>query len=187
MKRELAFALEAQSQLTESLGRTRSSKPTPQENGSLDQSPEIRVSVSKCTALNVYQRNKRLKKSVENGGSVNKEDTKGDSVNKEDTKGETVTKEAVEVPRRFTRSLLKEPGGEDVETRANEEKMVSKVDKDNDELETKVPKEIKLTGRPTNVKELLETGLLEGYPVYYSRCEKKVVFVIVSFVSLYCI
>lgn len=81
MKRELAFAMEAQLQLTDSLARTRSSKQSDliqnvsAVNGSVDQSP-----MAKCREFNVYRRNKRLKISSENAHSVIVEESKVDSV-----------------------------------------------------------------------------------------------------------
>lgn len=200
MKRELAFALEAQSQLTESLGRTRSSKPvTPNNNirpddnnnnisnniGSVDQSTEIRVSVSKCTALNVYKRNKRLKKSVENNGeSVSVvEIPKEEAPESTEVVAKSEEKEAaksVEVCRRFTRSVLKVANvvKEEEEVVVKKEEEVVAKDYGN-EVECKVPKIIKLDRKPTNVRELLETGLLQDYPVYYNGCGKKVVLVFI--------
>ncbi|KAL1813247.1 hypothetical protein ACET3Z_023312 [Daucus carota] len=86
MKRELAFAMEAQLQVTESLGRTRSSKPgdLPQNvsavNGSIDQSPKAMASITKCREINVYRRNKRLKISSEDRNSVDMDESKVNSV-----------------------------------------------------------------------------------------------------------
>ncbi|XP_074349536.1 uncharacterized protein LOC141689220 isoform X1 [Apium graveolens] len=86
MKRELALAMEAQLQVTESLGRTRASKPddllqnVSTVNGSVDQSPKPMASITKCREINVYRRNKRLKISSENGDSVIVEKSKVDSV-----------------------------------------------------------------------------------------------------------
>lgn len=86
MKRELAFAMEAQLQLTDSVGRTCSSKPNDllqnvsTVNGSVDQSPKAMASITKCREINVYRRNKRLKISSENGDSVIVEESKVDSV-----------------------------------------------------------------------------------------------------------
>lgn len=86
MKRDLAFALEAQSQLAESLGPTRPSIPgdllqnDSTVNGSIDQSSKARASITKCREINVYRRNKRLKISSVDGDSVILEETKVKSV-----------------------------------------------------------------------------------------------------------
>ena len=39
-------------------------------------------------------------------------------------------------------------------------------------MELKVLKKIEMKNRPTTVEELLETGLLEGYPVFYKSGKK---------------
>ncbi|CAK9157701.1 unnamed protein product [Ilex paraguariensis] len=41
-----------------------------------------------------------------------------------------------------------------------------------EKLEMKISKKIEARGRPTTVKELFETGLLEGYPVFYNGGKK---------------
>lgn len=107
MKRELAFALESQSHLTEFSGRTRSCKSPPtirinEEiqgcsstenetplNTSIDQNRASRVHT--CNALHVYRRNNNKRLKIEEGESV--------------IKAGLVIKE-VKNERKFTRSAL---------------------------------------------------------------------------------
>ncbi|KAM7468244.1 hypothetical protein LguiB_015806 [Lonicera macranthoides] len=182
MKHELAFALESQSHLTEFSGRTRSCKSpstnrikeeiqgcssTENEkplNTSIDQNRASRVHT--CNALHVYRRhnNKRLK--IEEGESVINEKSMSGLVIKE-----------VKNERRFTRSALEpkvmgnlELGngnsevkyGEGLEAEGNADKK----------MELKILKKIEMKNKPTTVEELLETGLLEGYPVFYKSGKK---------------
>lgn len=117
MKRELAFALEAQSQLNcGSLGRTRSSKPQFSQFSSGKDKPEVvnggkdGVGTSQCNGrLHVYERNKRFKTAKSEGKSVNDVvEASGDlaavAATPEVAKID-VAREATR--RRFTRSALK--------------------------------------------------------------------------------
>lgn len=252
MKRELAFAMEAQLQLTESLGRTLFSKPNDllqnvsTVNGSIDQSPKDKSSITKCREINVYRRNKRLKISSVNGDSVIVEESKVDSVIVEavpkvdsvivevpkvdsvfveapindciiveESKIDSVIVEAPEVDseikvevkndlvtpvtkrrkkkkaalfgssRRFTRSVLNVQPVEAVELEQKKEDDVVAVAEGNlaevlveavgnvNELEPENVKKIELSRKPTTVKELFETGMLENYPVFYNGSGNK--------------
>nr|XP_033513973.1 uncharacterized protein LOC104103774 isoform X2 [Nicotiana tomentosiformis] len=71
--------------------------------------------------------------------------------------------------RRFTRSALKlnvEPLDENLEVLEEEELITCGEVHDCNNGGSK--KRISIIGRPTTVKELFETGLLEGYPVFYN-------------------
>ncbi|XP_016453770.1 uncharacterized protein LOC107778093 isoform X2 [Nicotiana tabacum] len=71
--------------------------------------------------------------------------------------------------RRFTRSALKlnvEPLDENLEVLEEEELITCGEVHDSNNGGSK--KRISIIGRPTTVKELFETGLLEGYPVFYN-------------------
>ncbi|KAM7464228.1 hypothetical protein LguiA_032349 [Lonicera macranthoides] len=155
-------------------------------NTSIDQNRASRVHT--CNALHVYRRhnNKRLK--IEEGESVINEKSMSGLVIKE-----------VKNERRFTRSALEpkvmgnlELGngnsalvlyikiqtfalmtqnssaceevkyGEGLEAEGNADKK----------MELKILKKIEMKNKPTTVEELLETGLLEGYPVFYKSGKK---------------
>uniref|UniRef100_M0ZX83 DNA binding protein n=1 Tax=Solanum tuberosum TaxID=4113 RepID=M0ZX83_SOLTU len=145
----------------------------------------------------VYRRNKRLKRAanVDGGESTDSKfnNSGGKCVIKDGTEGisgnvESV-KEMVEVEvkeestltvncatvagRRLTRSVLKlnvEPLDMSNE---NLEVLDGKLITCNgaspaEESEMEISKKISIIGRPTTVRELFETGLLEGYPVFYN-------------------
>ncbi|KAH0632494.1 hypothetical protein KY290_038226 [Solanum tuberosum] len=145
----------------------------------------------------VYRRNKRLKRAanVDGGESTDSKfnNSGGKYVIKDGTEGisgnvESV-KEMVEVEvkeestltvscatvagRRLTRSVLKlnvEPLDMSNE---NLEVLDGKLITCNgaspaEESEMEISKKISIIGRPTTVRELFETGLLEGYPVFYN-------------------
>lgn len=86
-------------------------------------------------------------------------------------------------PRRFTRSALKATDDDtDVATGDSEgfkDAVIVEVDGAANgsvsvlgKLEMKMSKKIEIKGRPTTVKELFGTGLLEGYPVFYNGGKK---------------
>ncbi|TMW92563.1 hypothetical protein EJD97_012859 [Solanum chilense] len=141
----------------------------------------------------VYRRNKRLKRAANVDGGESTDSKCNSGVIKDDIKGisgnvESV-KEMVEVEvkeestltvncatiagRRLTRSVLKlnvEPLDMSNE---NLEVLDGKLITCNgaspaEESEMEISKKISIIGRPTTVKELFETGLLEGYPVFYN-------------------
>ncbi|KAJ0793917.1 putative Jas TPL-binding domain-containing protein [Helianthus annuus] len=84
-----------------------------------------------------------------------------------------------DTPRRFTRSALKEKDENVEELATSSQKKLELKKKDENEnvvelgtssrkkLELKMSKKIGLDRMPTNMRELLETGLLEGFRVYY--------------------
>ncbi|XP_015088707.1 uncharacterized protein LOC107031751 isoform X2 [Solanum pennellii] len=141
----------------------------------------------------VYRRNKRLKRAANVDGGESTDSKCNSGVIKDDIKGisgnvESV-KEMVEVEvkeestltvncatvagRRLTRSVLKlnvEPLDMSNE---NLEVLDGKLITCNgaspaEESEMEISKRISIIGRPTTVKELFQTGLLEGYPVFYN-------------------
>ncbi|KAL3536204.1 hypothetical protein ACH5RR_004665 [Cinchona calisaya] len=225
MKRELAFAMEAQSQLAEPLGRTRRSKSA-LENQCSDQPADFHsnglaagdISPSPRAAVRVfYKRSKKFKPDASThnsaGGTLGLADSgtdfgidgdrsegkvgittepKGNFVIKPEDEAEKNEMVEVEVqqesvpPRRFTRSALKptavevedkemaygdSEGFKDaliVESEAEENGTSDVVAK----LKMKMSKKIEVKGMPTTVRELFETGLLEGYPVFYNGGKK---------------
>ncbi|XP_075502251.1 uncharacterized protein LOC142540168 isoform X1 [Primulina tabacum] len=79
--------------------------------------------------------------------------------------------------RRFTRSVLnskiedsKMEIGVDFEVDGSEGATVAAPGSQTKKME--MPKNIQIKGRPTTVRELLGTGLLEGYPVFYNGGKK---------------
>ncbi|KAG5556783.1 hypothetical protein RHGRI_007146 [Rhododendron griersonianum] len=84
----------------------------------------------------------------------------------------------VEAPRRFTRSTMNNAEGSSSENGffLSAEANVGSVDcatgTKTKILELKMSKKIGLQSRPTTTKELLSTGLLEGYPVVYNGGNK---------------
>ncbi|OIT39899.1 PREDICTED: uncharacterized protein LOC109237517 [Nicotiana attenuata] len=113
----------------------------------------------------------------------------GKIVNKDETEGISGIPEMVEIEvkeestltaanrdvsvtgssRRFTRSALKlnvEPLDENLEV-LEEGKLIT-CGEVHDSNNCGSKKRISIIGRPTTVKELFETGLLEGYPVFYN-------------------
>lgn len=224
MKRELAFALEARSQFSCFIGRTRSTKsPPPQfiERKSKERSSSDRSKIS-IDEVNMSRRNKRVKTGIPDADSINGYRSKGDeespkaeaakgeeesaapevamgeeessaavavkgeeestateaakcedeSAAVEATKGEEGGRRTVKEvyvkrkyrkdklnsssPKRFTRSALKED--------ENVKKLGTPTRK---KLELKMSKKIGLGRMPNNMRELLETGLLEGFQVFY--------------------
>lgn len=86
-------------------------------------------------------------------------------------------------PKRFTRSALKTTFDDrDTATGDSEgfkDAVIVEVEGDQDgsvsilgKLEMKMSKKIEIKGRPTTVRELFSTGLLEGYPVFYNGGKK---------------
>ncbi|KAL3327696.1 hypothetical protein AABB24_035392 [Solanum stoloniferum] len=145
----------------------------------------------------VYRRNKRLKRAAKvdggestdskfnnsGGKGVIKDGTEGISGNVESVKDmvEVEVKEestltvncATVAGRRLTRSVLKlnvEPldmSNENLEV-LDEKLITCNGASPAEESEMEISKKISIIGRPTTVRELFETGLLEGYPVFYN-------------------
>ncbi|XP_076940347.1 uncharacterized protein LOC143609488 [Bidens hawaiensis] len=154
MKRELAFALEARSQFGCFTGRTRSSEPSSAQLLLLTDGNN-----NSNSNWSVNRRNKRIKTEITDRDAVNMDvlvNAEDEIVNgggdesTEDVKGKKRT------PKRFTRSALKEKEEEEDALSVNRKK-----------LELKMSKKIGLEKMPTNLRGLLETGLLEGFPVWY--------------------
>ncbi|KAK6140118.1 hypothetical protein DH2020_026116 [Rehmannia glutinosa] len=84
------------------------------------------------------------------------------------------------MPRRFTRSVLKSNDNSEMEDENLTDTVISEADglvnenltvlgsPETRKMEMKMSKKILIKGRPTTVRELFETGLLEGYPVFYN-------------------
>lgn len=141
----------------------------------------------------VYRRNKRLKRTanVDGGESTDSKCNSGGKVIiNDETEG---VKEMVEVEvkeestltvncatvagRRLTRSVLKlnvEPLDMSNENLEALDGKLSTPAKQPPEME--ISKKISIIGRPTTVKELFETGLLEGYPVFYNGGKRVMIF-----------
>ncbi|GFP85542.1 chromodomain-helicase-DNA-binding protein 4 [Phtheirospermum japonicum] len=101
-----------------------------------------------------------------------------------DSEGEMMEIEVKEEPtiRRFTRSVLMLKSNDDSETENGNltdtvileadglvsENLTVLGSPETRKMEMKMSKKILVTGRPTTVRELFETGLLEGYPVVYN-------------------
>lgn len=140
---------------------------------------EAQVKVSDSNGVVVYRRNKRLKTADSSGKVVNMDVTKGNSgipVSNSDVM-EVEVKEESRI-RRFTRSALGRQrelleitngnsGGE-----VDERSGVTMSGTPTKKLEMKMSKKISITVIPETVKELFETGLLEGYPVFYNGGKK---------------
>ncbi|KAK3006237.1 hypothetical protein RJ639_016808 [Escallonia herrerae] len=225
MKRELAFALESQSQLIHPTGRTRTSKlhspvdlTTDSSDCPIDSPPPpppprttaaVAGQTGQCNGFAVYRRNKRFKTAKPDGESVNSEEFKGESkevgrlamrdgesVNLEESKGgipegdakvlrdgECVNleesksgvkeeEEENEAARRYTQLALRGMEGAELLDDEVESGGDSEVETATRKMEMKMSKKIAVNRRPTTVRELFETGLLEGYPVYYNGGKK---------------
>ncbi|CAN4118882.1 unnamed protein product [Withania somnifera] len=144
------------------------------ESSDRDLHKPVESQVNKFSGSNngvvVYRRNKRLKTADSNRNSsgkvVNIDVTEGNSGTPSSNSG--VIEESRS--RRFTRSAVRRkralseiPNG-NVDERAS----VTPTKK----LEMKMSKKISITVIPETVKELFETGLLEGYPVFYNGGKK---------------
>ncbi|XP_051131514.1 uncharacterized protein LOC127251720 isoform X2 [Andrographis paniculata] len=85
------------------------------------------------------------------------------------------------VPRRFTRAMLKSRGDDlenlrdtvILEADAFTNENLALGNPETRKMEMKMSKKILIKGRPTTVRELFETGLLEGYPVFYNGGKKE--------------
>ncbi|KAI3743466.1 hypothetical protein L1987_61175 [Smallanthus sonchifolius] len=193
MKKELAFALEARSQFSSFVGRTRSSKTqSAQFTVSKRKSREpasIDRSAKSVEGVRVNRRRKSAETAIPDGDLVNVDEFNG---SEESAAAEVVNGEvevvngeeesaaseflngAVEVakgrrsmksknqvssggPKRFTRSALVE--------KENSEELGALTRKN---LELKMSKMIGLGRMPTNMRELLETGWLDGFRVSYN-------------------
>ncbi|XP_060176966.1 uncharacterized protein LOC132607144 isoform X2 [Lycium barbarum] len=137
--------------------------PVPELTGSV--SAEVKVSSGSGNGVVVYKRNKRLKTNGNSSGKVvNMDVTMGNSV----IPAEVEVKEEESRIRRFTRTAL----GKELEipnsNSQDERSGVTMSGTPKKKLEMKMSKKISITGIPTTVKELFGTGLLEGYPVFYS-------------------
>ncbi|KAK1411800.1 hypothetical protein QVD17_32573 [Tagetes erecta] len=195
MKRELAFALEARSQISCFVGRTRSSESASVQFSDGNRKKNESGSVIDSSArlideVHVNRRNKRVKTvkideseeaevtevvngeeetavaaevlndgeelavvEVGNGVEEGKRSVEKVYVKRKKSKKQGMSN----TPKRFTRSALKEKD-------ENVEEMGTSTRK---KLELKMSKKIGLDKMPTNMRGLLETGLLEGLPVYY--------------------
>lgn len=222
MKRELAYVMEAQSQLTEPLGRTRRSTSVT-DNGRSNEPDDLHSNGAIAAAdsgVRVYERSKKFKaEAADNydGGSLGLGDSRsgfegdqseGKVVISSECNGNLVIEaeaearknEMVEVEvrqeesialdlksnnksRRFTRSALKPPVEDKEMENGDLEGFKDAVVMDSEvvengtvgavgKLEMKMSKKIEITGIPTTVRELFETGLLEGYPVFYNGGKK---------------
>ncbi|KAL6574913.1 hypothetical protein OROMI_012198 [Orobanche minor] len=123
---------------------------------------------------------------VVGGGALNMCGFEGSSgtsgVNGGDTEGEMMEIEVKEEPmtRSFTRSVLKSDEDFEVENGNLRDTVILEADgltsenlmvlgsPETRKMEMKMSKKILFKGRPTTVRELFETGLLEGYPVVYN-------------------
>lgn len=185
MKRELAFALEARSKFNCFNGRTRSSKSLSDEfialrNRSPKKNRRVKTVVPDADTLLVNQSDAsdESKSAVtvtvtEEESAVSDVLTGGEEAAavEEVGKGEEEVRRVVEKvyvkrkrrnrvkskPRRFTRSAL-------VVEEMNVEELGSV---DRKKMELKMSKKIGLGRMPINMKELLQTGLLEGFRVSY--------------------
>lgn len=136
----------------------------------------------------VYRRNKRLKRAanVDGGESTDAKCNSGGKVVIKDEMVEVEVKEestltvdcATVAGRRLTRSVLKlnvEPLDMSSENLEVLDGKLITCSNGAIESEVETSKKISITGRPTTVKELFATGLLEGYPVFYNG-GKRVIF-----------
>ncbi|GAB2272259.1 hypothetical protein Dimus_007079 [Dionaea muscipula] len=240
MKRELAFALNAQSQILDSVGRTRSNKQAtgiyggsefrerkraktkssvvsePIVDSSVIQIEEAKLVSSACNGVADDERNHSTGSSENEGHDLRKISGENIAVESPLLGKPRDVKEAVaagggkklsgEKPmRRFTRSALKqkEDGldvpvvenggpvdrGEEKDGRGSKgcevvagDKLESGEEEKSDcatpsaaqrsELEQETGSQIGLTKVPLTVRELFETGMLEGYGVYYNHGKK---------------
>lgn len=190
MRRELAYALEARSQFDCFVGRTRSAKNSPvQLTDSLidvnQRRKRAKTAVSDIDLVNVVESvvekvelevlevvnageestpvelvTELAEEGVVNGGEGSEKVEVAETAEKVNVKGNKKRKGRVECStrKRFTRSALKE-------NEVNVEEIGTPLRK---KLELKMSKKIGLGRMPINMRELLETGLLEGFPVYYN-------------------
>lgn len=199
MKRELAFALEARSSIDCSIGRTRSSR-SEADRSVTDRSNDVSVNRRNKRVKTAVNGDDSVKFDVSGADDVSPaaEDEKiaaevaevvvegertvaeGEKavavVEKENVKGKKRKKRAesgapvgtpIGTPKRFTRSVLKEKEEEE-----NVEELGGTPTRK--KLELKMSKKIGLGKMPTNCRELLETGLLDGFRVYYKPDAKVV-------------
>lgn len=144
-----------------------------------------RARPSEANGFAVYTRSKRLKSKIRAKiGEANADSAEGSS----GVSGEMMEVEVKEEDlimtttrrsnggRRFTRSVIRSnDDDEDVtglklnEVELDKRNLTELVDaKSPKNREMKMSKKVLLRGRPTTVRELFETGLLEGYPVFYN-------------------
>lgn len=144
---------------------------------------EPQVKVSGSNGVVVYRRNKRRKTADSNRNSsgkvVNMDVTKGNlgiSANngdvvevevKEETRSKRLTRSALGRKRELLEITNGNSGGE-----VDEGSGVVISGTPTKKLEMKMSKKISITVIPETVKELFETGLLEGYPVFYNGGKK---------------
>ncbi|KAD1885338.1 hypothetical protein E3N88_42159 [Mikania micrantha] len=170
MKRELAFALEARSQFSCFVGRTRSSKTSPaQLTDSRTKNTDVSF-IDHCAKsieeVHVNRRSKKVKTAIPVGDSVTVDRFNGS----EDSAAAEVAPAAVEmvnVEEESAASDVLEGGDETpaVEVAKAETRVGDWWKRKN--LELKMSKKIGLGRVPFNMRELLETGLLEGFHVSY--------------------
>lgn len=142
---------------------------------------KAQVRTSDSNGIVVYRRNKRQKTADSTNGN-----SSGKVVNMDEAEGNSgihaLDSDVMEVEvkeesriRRFTRSALelkkmgKIPNGK---SEGEVEERSCGVNMSGRKLEMKMSKKISITERPTTVRELFETGLLEGYPVFYNGGKK---------------
>ncbi|KAL3825836.1 hypothetical protein ACJIZ3_021865 [Penstemon smallii] len=153
--------------------------------------PKVRPSEENGFA--VYTRNRRLRSRGERGildklegnsvylrnSGVSEVNVGEGEVVEIEVKEESMVKVRSEGARRFTRSVLKlkdeSSAMENGVCRDMKDPVVSESEKltvldtpKKSKMEMKMSKKILVEGRPTTVRELFETGLLEGYPVFYN-------------------
>ncbi|XP_058084190.1 uncharacterized protein LOC131231871 isoform X2 [Magnolia sinica] len=188
LKREFSFALKSQSQFTASLSRTRSSRKASQN--SVPPSNGVPTAAAAADVDGHFISNKRLKTSERSRKPPIKEDGLGietpNPVDGGDRDAISTTQNGpTDKPRRrFTRSMLKADDSKGMEAAAASslpsscKNKVARRGKSGNavsllrtstkkKLELKMSKKIVLDNFPSNVKELLATGLLEGLKVKY--------------------
>ncbi|XP_009796874.1 uncharacterized protein LOC107831397 isoform X2 [Nicotiana tabacum] len=142
---------------------------------------EAQVRASDSNGIVVYRRNKRQKTADSTNGN-----SSGKVVNMDETEGNSgihvLDSDVMEVEvkeesriRRFTRLALEQKKIEQIPNGKSEGEVEERscgVNMSGRKLEMKMSKKISITERPTTVRELFETGLLEGYPVFYNGGKK---------------
>lgn len=189
LKREFAFALKNHSDFTGSTGRTRGKKsPMPTDFNDDDDITAKRLKTTDDVKLDKLD---PVQTDLPHDSTCNDE-SKPDLVKsvEEHVKSEVpvVIDENVDeqkpLPplRRFTRSVLKPKEEPVVETSSGGSTVLSEESDDvnspikrssNNRLEMKMSKKIALHRGPSNIKELLTTGFLDGQPVKYLYPSKR--------------
>ncbi|KAL9268018.1 Increased DNA methylation 1-like protein [Drosera capensis] len=192
MKRELSFALSSRSQILDSNGRTRSNKTGGGGEESRDRKRAKKAKKAKivndCSVIEIEEA--KIVSSACNGVRVaddGRNHSTGSSENDEIRIGveSALVEEKIKfvceeksTTRRFTRSVLGKNGDvlDRKEEKTGEEEVKGGLSTELEDKESELGEE---KGRqifsnkiPTTVKELLETGMLEGYGVYYNHVNK---------------